>query len=94
MYILPGRMIARYWSQHTAFTNMHEKIVINTRPPLVPLASLRSTLAKVAMIPVQSTIPPNTIAHMISEIVHIMFCIPPPERSSTRSGFAFADSKP
>ena len=62
LYILPGRMIARYWSEQSAFTMMQEIMVTVTRPPLVPLASLRSAPAIEAMIPVQSTIPPNTIA--------------------------------
>ena len=38
LYILPGRIIARYWSEQRMLTIMHDMIVTATRPPLVPLA--------------------------------------------------------
>ena len=38
LYILPGRMMDRYWSQQITFTKIQEKMVMVTRPP-VPLAA-------------------------------------------------------
>ncbi len=59
LYILPGKMMARYWSEQSALTKMQEKTVMVTSPPLVPLASFSKASAMVLMIPVQSTMPPE-----------------------------------
>ena len=81
-YILPGRIIERYWSAATRLIPSAEDNVASTNRPLV-VAALRIASTMARSIPVASIRPPKDRAQRISPIVQYILSSPPPVRSSS-----------